>query len=331
MIGDTVVSVIIVNWNGRHHLELCLPALTQQTYAPFEIILVDNGSTDGSTSYVQKHFPEVRVIALAENHGFARGNNIGIEASTAPFVALLNNDTKPDPSWLADLINTAMTDERVGIVASKMLFFDRPHLINSAGICLDRVGIAWDRLGGMPNDDAVVVEAVFGGCGGAVLYRRAMLDEIGLFDEDYFAYLEDVDLAWRASLTGWRCLYVSTAVVYHRHSATSVEGSPFKSRLLGRNKVWMILKNYPLLPLLRYLPLILLYDAGSVWVSLWQRRDPNPLIGRLMALPGLPKVLRKRAALQKKKALSGTEMLMLMEPVASPKNVQNRYQHLSHL
>ena len=324
-------SVIIVNWNGRHHLELCLPALAQQTYTPFEIILVDNGSTDDSITYVQTYFPEVRLISLDENQGFARGNNIGIKASAAPFVALLNHDTRPEPTWLADLINTVMKDERVGIVASKMLFFDRPHLINSAGICLDRVGIAWDRLGGMPNDGAVVVEEIFGGCGGAALYRRAMLDEIGLFDEDYFAYLEDVDLAWRANLCGWRCLYVSTAVVYHRHSATSVEGSPFKSRLLGRNKVWTILKNYPLAPLLRYLPLIMLYDAGSVWVALWQRRDPNPLIGRLLALRGLPKVLRKRVTIQKKKQLSVAEMLLLMEPVASPKRVQDRYQHLSHL
>ncbi len=325
------VSVIIVNWNGRHHLELCLPALAQQTHTQFEIILVDNSSTDDSITFVQSHFPEVRVISLNENQGFARGNNIGIEASTAPFVALLNNDTKPESTWLEQLVNTALMDERVGMVASKMLFFDRPHIINSAGICLDRVGIAWDRLGGQSNDDTAVVEEIFGGCGGAVLYRRAMLNEIGLFDEAYFAYLEDVDLAWRAQLAGWRCLYVSTAVVYHRHSATSVEGSPFKSRLLGRNKVWTILKNYPLAPLLRYLPLIMLYDAGSVWVALWHRRDPNPLIGRLMALPGLPKVLRKRAALQKKRQLSAAEMLKLMEPVAAPKRVQDRYQHLSHL
>lgn len=325
------ISVIIVNWNGRHHLEMCLPALAQQTYTQFEVILVDNGSTDDSITFVRTHFPEVRLITLAKNQGFARGNNIGIKASTASFVALLNNDTKPESTWLEHLVITAIKDDQVGMVASKMLFYDRPQLINSAGICLDRVGIAWDRLGGMPNDDTEVVKEIFGGCGGAVLYRRAMLNEIGLFDEDYFAYLEDVDLAWRARLTGWRCLYVSTAVVYHRHSATSVEGSPFKSQLLGRNKVWTILKNYPLLPLLRYLPLILLYDAGAVLVSLVQRRDPNPLIGRLKALPGLPKILRKRTALQKKKTLSSSEMLMLMEPVASPKRVQDRYQHLSHL
>jgi GT2 family glycosyltransferase len=217
------------------------------------------------------------------------------------------------------------------MVASKMLFYDRPHIINSAGICVDRAGIAWDRFGGRLNDDKVVVEEIFGGCGGAVLYRRDMLDEIGLFDEDYFAYLEDVDLAWRAQLAGWRCLYVSTAVVLHRHSATSGEGSPFKSRLLGRNKTWTILKNYPLGLLVRYLPLILLYDAGSVWVALLQRRDVNPLVGRVMALPKLAQILRKRVFIQKKRVVSLPRLLELMAPVASPMAVQNRYKHLSNL
>jgi GT2 family glycosyltransferase len=324
-----LVSVIIVNWNGRHHLELCLPALAQQTAVDFEIIVVDNGSTDDSLDYVNNNHPTVHVMALNENHGFARGNNIGIRAATARFVVLLNNDTKPEPTWLERLLVPAIKDDRIGMVACKMLFYDRPDVINSAGICVDRVGIAWDRLGGQVNQagsDTPIT--VFGGSGGAVLYRRRMLAEIGLFDEDYFAYLEDVDLAWRAQLAGWGAVCVETAVVYHHHSASFIEGSPFKSRLLGRNKVWTILKNYPLAALVRYLPLILLYDLGAILVALFLRRDPNPLIGRLMALPKLPTMLGKRIAIQRKQIISNSAMLARMEPVTTPTKVQQRYHHL---
>lgn len=330
-----LVSVIIVNWNGRHHLETCLPALMQQTYGSVEIILVDNNSSDDSTQFVQAHFPQVRVLPLRENVGFARGNNVGILASTAPFVATLNNDTKPRPNWLTELVTAARASPDIGMVASKMLFFDRPQMINSAGIAIDRAGIAWDRWGGQADsgssdgassDDAAA--DIFGACAGAALYRRAMLDQVGLFDEDYFMYLEDVDLAWRGQLAGWRCVYAPTAVVYHHHSASAVEGSPFKSRLLGRNKLWTIMKNYPWPLVALYWPLIALYDAGSVGVALLQRRDVNPLIGRLWALPGLGKMWRKRRAVQRLRAISARRLRALMAPVAAPATVQRRYRHL---
>lgn len=324
-----LVSVIVVNWNGRHHLEMCLPALAAQTYPNYEIILVDNGSTDGSVPYVREQFPQARLICLDENAGFARPNNIGIRASQATYLATLNNDTKVDPNWLTELVRAAEANPAAGMCAAKLLFYDRPDVVNSAGICLDRLGIAWDRWGGRVDAaEGAAPTAVFGPSAGAALYRRAMLDEIGLFDEDYFAYLEDVDLAWRARLAGWDCLYVDTAVVYHRHSATAVEGSPFKNRLLGRNKVWTILKNYPAPALFLYLPLILAYDLGSVAAALGQRRDASPLYGRLQALAGFAKMWRKRRLIQRRRRISNREMLRLMEPVASPANVFRRYRHL---
>ena len=217
------VAVIVVNKNGRHHLADCFQSLVAQTYSNFEIILVDNDSVDDSVPYVQANFPQVQIICLETNAGFAAGNNIGIQATEAPWIATLNNDTKVDSNWLTELALAAQSNERVGMCASKMLFYDRPHLINSTGICVDRAGIAWDRRGGEADDEREEAAVpVFGPSAGAALYRRSMLNEIGLFDEDYFAYLEDVDLAWRARLVGWRCLYAPTAVVYHRHSATSI-------------------------------------------------------------------------------------------------------------
>ena len=326
---SATVSIIVVNWNGRHHLALCLPSLLALTYPTFEIIVVDNGSTDGSTVFLQERFPSVRLISLTKNVGFARGNNIGIRASEADYIATLNNDTKVEPNWLTALVETAESNPTVGMCAAKLLFWDRPDVINSAGICLDRAGIAWDRLGGQPNKAPQPDPLpVFGASAGAALYRRTMLSQIGLFDEDFFAYLEDVDLAWRARLAGWGCLYVDTAVVHHRHSATAIEGSPFKNRLLGRNKIWTVLKNYPWQMLLLYLPVFLLYDLGSVAIALLTRRDLTPLHGRLQALTKLSLIWQKRRKIQRNRRISLKEMYALLEPITSPAGVSQRYRHL---
>jgi GT2 family glycosyltransferase len=323
-----LVSVIVVNWNGRAHLERCLEALASQTLADFEVIVVDNGSTDGSVELLRKSYPRVRVIALPRNVGFAAGNNAGILASSATFIATLNNDTEAHPRWLEQLVEPARRDPTVGMVASKMLFAHQPNTINSAGIALDLAGIAWDRLGGAPDNNDERVEEIFGPCAGAALYRRAMLDEIGLFDEEFFAYLEDVDLAWRARLAGWRCLYAPQAVVSHVHSATGVEGSPFKSYHLGRNKLWTIVKNYPAPQLFLALPLIVAYDLAATLYGLIARRDLAALKGRIMGTLALPRQWAKRRNVQKMRRVSYSDMVEWMAPLATPLAVLDRYRHL---
>jgi len=142
------VSVIILNWNGKHHLERCLSSVLEQTYSNFEVILVDNGSTDGSVEFVRGRFPEVRIIWNEENLGFAAGNNAAIIATRGDYVATLNNDTQVDPHWLSELVNAAETTPKVGMCASKMLFLHQPDMINSTRISVDKAGIAWDRRGG---------------------------------------------------------------------------------------------------------------------------------------------------------------------------------------
>lgn len=321
-------TVVIVNWNGRRHLEGCLKALARQTLPAFEVVVVDNGSTDGSTELVRDRFPWVRLLVNDSNRGFAAGNNTGIEASGAPFVATLNNDTVPSDGWLERLLEPARVDGTVGMVASKMLFADRPGVVNSAGIAIDRVGIAWDRLGGEPDQPGSTEEEVFGPCAGAALYRRAMLDEIGLFDEEFFAYLEDVDLAWRARLAGWRCIYQPAAVVSHAHSATGIEGSPFKSYHLGRNKIWCIARNYPWPHLLGWLPAIAAYDLAAVAYGLAARGDLAALRGRLAGLAGIPRQMSKRRKIQGGRRVSYSALARWMEPVSSPQEVLARYRHL---
>jgi len=305
------VSVIIVNWNGKHLLADCLSSLRSQTFRDFEIILVDNGSTDGSIEFVRKNFPEVVLITLLENRGFAGGNNAGILASSGHYIALLNNDTRTDSNWLAALVNAAASDPEGGMWASKILSYDTPDVIDNVGLLLYWDGLARGR-GRLEVDQGQYdrpEEALFpSGC--ACLYRRKMLDETGLFDEDFFAYADDVDMGLRGRLAGWGCRYVPEAVVYHKYSSSSSAYSPFKAFLVERNRIWVLLKYYPFelvlaSPYFTLKRLILsLYGALSHQGASGKFVDQNSLGTALWilikawaaALVGMPKVLRQRRA-----------------------------------
>ena len=292
------VSILIVNWNGAHLLARCLPGVLAQTWADAEVVVWDNGSTDGSADWVEAHYPPARVLRGDRNLGFAGGNNAAIRATDSPFVAMLNNDAEPDPTWLSALMGAMASAPDVGMCASKMVRADDPSTMDACGIEVDRAGIAWNRYSGeSDHQDETAPYEVFGPCAGAALYRRAMLEQVGAFDEDYFAYYEDVDLAWRARRAGWRCLYVPGARVMHRHSSTGQEGSPFKGYHLGRNKVWTLIKNYPWPDWLRALPTIIAYDTAA-WGYALAHGDPHPLRGRVAALRQWPRFAPKRRAIQ---------------------------------
>jgi len=288
------VSVIVANWNGRHHLARCLPSLRTQTYRDFEVVVVDNGSTDGSVGWLTQEYPDVRVLCNPRNLGFAVANDQAIRATESPYLVTLNNDTEATSIWLAELVAAAESDAAVGMVASQILLASAPGVIDSAGIEVDWTGTAWQRRRGEAADEAGDLEEVFGPCAGAALYRRAMLDEIGLFDESFFAYYEDVDLAWRARNAGWRCLYAPRARVYHAHSATGGQDLSYKRFLIGRNKVWTLVKNYPPLRLAVAWPLILGFELAAVLYGVLVERDLAAWRGRLAAWRELPRVWQQR-------------------------------------
>ncbi|RMG97104.1 MAG: glycosyltransferase family 2 protein [Chloroflexi bacterium] len=289
-----VVSVVVVNWNGRSWLAQCLPSLQAQSFREFEIIVVDNGSRDGSVNWLNKNWPQVRVISLPQNTGFAHANNVGISAARGEYIVALNNDTRVGPDWLAAMVTAVSTAPNIGMIACQIRIWDEPHLLDSAGIEVDQAGIAWNRGWRQPVTTATTPCEVFGPSGAAALYRRIMLEQIGFFDTDYFAYYEDVDLAWRAQKAGWRCLYTPAACVWHKHSASARRTPTYKLFLLGRNKWWTILKNYEWPALVKALPLILAYDLLTMAGQVWQSRSIAPINGRLAAIKTLHHAIRKR-------------------------------------
>jgi len=308
------VTVVIPNWNGEPFLRLCLGSLRDQSFRAFETIVVDNGSVDGSIALVKEHFPEVNVVPLGENRGIAAAFNAGIEASTAEYVVLLNNDTEQDPGWLEALVLAAEDHPESGLFASKLVDFHDRRVLDGAGDAM--------RLGGLPyrlghgERDGVRFDNpgyVFGACAAAALYRRGMLDEVGLFDEDFVSYCEDGDLSFRAQLAGYRCFYVPGAVVYHMGSAsTGGKRSPTATRLGSRNSFSLLVKNLPLSTVPYILPFFALGQFGRLITAAVTGSLRAHLEGLAGAWRHLPLMLGKRAEIQKRKKISDAEVRRLL-------------------
>lgn len=293
------VSVVVVTWNGRSFLGPCLEALAAQRGIAAETILVDNASTEGTVEFVRARFPDVRIVALRENRGFAGGNNAGAREARGEFVAFLNNDTVPDSRWLRALRDGI--DPRAGflLATSRIVYMHDPAVIDSAGDGLFRWGGAFKRHHGAPVETADVSGEVFGVCGAACLITKSVFDELAGFDEDFFASHEDVDLSYRARLRGYRCRYVADAVVRHHGSATLGRISPFAVFQGQRNLEWMYLKNTPGWLLLRTLPGHLLYNtAGAAYFARIGLLGTF-LKAKVAALADLSNVLRKRTNIQR--------------------------------
>ena len=322
-------SVVIATWNGLRHLRRCLPALRVQTGVTFETIVVDNGSTDGTAEWIAGKHPQIVLERLESNHGFAEANNIGFGLARSKLIATLNNDAVPDPDWLQTLVRAARQYPEAGSFGSRIVLDRDPNIIDSAGVVTDVLGIAWDRHNAEPVGSDRAGE-VFGACAGAALYRKALLDETGGFDPAFFAYLEDVDLAWRTRWLGWTARYVPEARVVHAHSATGTEESPFKTFHLGRNKVWTIAKNHPTRALLVYgLPLVA-YDLASLPITMVRQRNLAALHGRLAGLRDLGRVLRQRRREAARRRVAWGDIRPYVAGPSWPWDVWRRYRRLRH-
>lgn len=313
------LSVIIPNWNGGKFLPTCLDALARQTHPDIEVIVADNASHDGSQELIRSQYPRVVLVELPENRGFTGACNAGIKIATGEFIALLNNDTEVEPGWAGAVVAAFARQAEIGIVASKMLLFDKRDHIHTAGDFFTKDGRAGNR-GVWQRDDGQFdrEEYVFSACGGSSAYRRSMLDQIGILDDDFFFSLEDVDLAWRAQLSGWRCLYTPAAVLYHHLSATG--GGVTASYYDGRNLIFTLVKNYPPELWRKYGWLIVRAQFKLAWEAIrsWRGAAARArLRGMWAGLLGIPSMLRKRRAVQSLRAVT-TEYLeaVLSAPIS---------------
>jgi len=309
------VTVIIPNWNGREMLEIVLSSLAEQEYDDFSVLVVDNGSDDGSVEYVRERWPDVDVLALPENVGFAPAVNRGIEATGAEYVALLNNDMEVTPTWLGELVLELDRHPEAGSVTSKLLSFHDRDVLDGAGDVLTWSGNA-NRRGQGELDSGQYDQPgdVFSACGGAALYRRSALREVGLFDEDFFAYLEDVDWGFRAQLRGWKCRYVPSSVAYHVGAATTSRQGGLEVFLARRNQLALVVKNLPLSSLARFWWLILGEQLHALWIALRTRTLRFQLAAWASAARRLPRTLSKRREIQRRRRIGHADLRELILP-----------------
>ena len=246
------VSVVIPNYNGEKYIKKCLDSLLNQSLEPDEIIIVDNKSTDGSLELINSEFRDnVYIISLEKNTGFSVAVNEGIRASNSEFVALLNNDTELDKDWLKELYAVIQKDSSIFSCCSKMIRYDNRNIIDDAGDEYSILGWSFKRGDGRTIDKYNKTEEVFSSCAGAAIYRKSIINKIGYFDEKFFAYLEDMDISYRARSFGYKNYYAHKAKVYHIGSATSgSRHNSFKVRLAARNNIFLIYKNMPIIQLI---------------------------------------------------------------------------------
>jgi GT2 family glycosyltransferase len=316
------VAIIIVNWNAIEYLKKCLSSIFRLTYSNFEVILIDNGSADGSTEFVRSNFPYVRLVSMDKNYGFAKATNIGIEMALkdkTPYIALLNVDTIVEENFLKELVIVAESDSAVGCCQPKMFSMSGPGIIDAVGITL-RKNCKAKQIGYDEQDIGKYdqLKEVFGVNAGAALYKSEMLEQIGLFEEECFAYYEDVDLALRVRLAGWKCMYVPQAVVYHKQSITYGKKSPIIKYLITRNRYYYVIKNLPSHMVFSFLinkainiiKLILKLPFRLVFFNMnGFHADATKLKAHYDAIKNIPKMFRKRNEIRSKRMISDRELV----------------------
>lgn len=317
------ISVIIVNWNGKHHLQECLSALSEQIFEDYETVFVDNGSADGSIEFVQENFLHVKLIKLKQNKGFCKGNNIGLQHAAGEFIALLNNDTRVDKCWLQELFDAIKFDSQVGICASSMVNYFNPDIIDTAGDGYDICGVGFKIGNGLSVSNYQNKRYVFGACAGAALYRRSMLEDIGFFDEDFFAIGEDIDLNFRARIAGYKCIYVPKAIVYHKVNQTVGLDSDFLLYHKRRNVEYTYFKNMPALLLIVTFPFHVLYELLTAVEAVYIGKLKCFLKSKFDFIKNFPQTLKKRKYIQQSRVIKLSEILDLFSKDYLLKKIRN--------
>jgi GT2 family glycosyltransferase len=305
--GDAVpqLTVAVLSYNGRHLLEVILPSLARQRFRDFEVVVVDNGSRDDTALWLDQRWPEVVVVSLPDNVGVTAALNVCVRSGRAPLIALFNNDLELEPDCLGELVGALSEHPEAGWAGGKLRDFQTRNVIDGAGDVF-----TWAATGGrrghgeLDHGQFDQPRAIFGACGGAVLYRRDALEPGGELDEDFFAFYEDVDWNLRAQLAGFSCRFVPTAVVYHMGSATIGKGlSDFTRYHLWRNTLWIIAKDIPAPALIRHAHQLIIGQLVNLAVAIKDRKLRIWLQVWRDGLRGLPRMLRKRREVQARRRI----------------------------
>jgi GT2 family glycosyltransferase len=307
-------SVVIVNFNGRHHLDECLLALRAQTLPPDEIVVVDNNSTDGSVEHIKLCYPEVTLVELDQNRGFTGGNIEGYQISTGDYLVLLNNDTSPRQDWLERLQSCAGRNPAVGIVASHVTDWDGNYT-DTAGDGCSVTGRGFKLRHKRRVSEPLESGYVFSASACAALYKRTMLEQVGFLDPHFFMNAEDTDLAFRAQLQGWKTFFCSEAVVRHRIGASQGVHSKLHVYYAARNHAWLYLKCMPGRLILKYLPARIFHTILYLVYFARMGRLLAYLGGLFAATKALPLVMRERQIVQKSRSLPVRELEARLSPL----------------
>lgn len=308
------VSVIITTWNSES-LSQCLKNLTYQTFNEFEIVIVDNGSSDNKVDSLEKEWITLffRIKKLETNKGFSAANNLGARLACGKWIALLNADAFPEPDWLEQLLLVAKQNPEYSAFSSRQIQHNTPHLLDGAGDAYHISGLAWRNGYNLrAAENGLVEKEIFSPCAAAALYSREEFLNVGGFDEDYFSYFEDVDLGFRLRLGGAKCLYVPEAVVRHVGSASTGKRSDFSVYYGYRNLIWTFVKNMPSPWLWLFLPLhVVTILFFSIYLTM---RGQGRAIWKAIfdALRGLPKMMEKRKMIQKNIKIKPRDLLNVM-------------------
>lgn len=292
-------SFIIVNWNGEAYIRECLDSFAHQSAKDFEIILVDNCSTDNSVAFVRQHFPDVVLVELDQNYGFAGGNNRGYQYATGEYIALVNNDVVLCREWLARMTEALEADEQTGCCASKIIITGTDKIDSIGDIFTS--AFSGTKQGEFESaQNFQTSKPMHGACAAAAIYKRKIIEQVGFFDEDFFLNHEDTDLNMRIWLAGWKCLFVPEAIAYHQVNRTIGTMSYTSVYHFSRNSLWVWVKNTPLCFLLLYIPQRITYEvfAFALFCLLHGKWSPY-FKGKYDSLKGLPRMIRKRSSIQR--------------------------------
>lgn len=309
--------MLVLNYNGVRFLDDCFRSLEKLDYPDYEVVLIDNASSDGSVEYVRHNFPWVRLVAYKHNYGFCEGYNQSIQYAEGEYLAFLNNDTVVDPNWLTELV-TAAYEHQADICGSKILLYDEPQLINHIGAKITPIGSGYDLGFGMKDSKTNSSQKpvfIAAACGAAMLIKKETFLKLGGFDPDYFAYSEDLDLCWRAWLQGYRVMHIPSSVIYHRFGGSWGSRHASSRIFLGqKNRLANIIKNFEFINVVKGLAISLVYDMVRIALFLVTRELKNILAlarGTFCFIKQLPKTLRKRKSIQRSRQVSDKKLYQL--------------------